>query len=503
MPLSVNAQFERYSGRSPRNSIHVLYIPSLAAYWSTERVEGLTTSTILLERPALAQQQVDLLEGTTSSGGIVCEVQNGGGRVEAALVRGLLQREAVLYEGFRGLPWDAYVARHTGLIYSSALRSDGTSWTLNISGRLSQIDREKLRPEDYGAELCTAAGTSRTWTVTCPSLREVTLTITATGEDAVYDSLTLEGNAFEIALCLLLSGGDSELAYNGLPVWAGAGLGESEVNVAAWEAAADLWQVFDVSFTYTDARNIRSFLESQICKVFGGYLHQSGDGKIGIKLPTIPSLADDIEELTDSEIVTQPVVVEDGSRLVSHVQFKLDWDGSDYQTVLPPMATTPWLLGDVRAERIHEIESQGLHTSSGGIVVARIIMATLFQRFGNNPRRVTCRVQSTKSLLESGDTVKITSRLYPNADFGRALGKNQPRLAEIVSIRPGAVEMDLEMLDLTAAGAGIAEGARAGTIAPTGQADYPSATDAERAYAYVADVTTGKLSTGAPGYLIG
>lgn len=510
MALDASANFDQLNTEI-QDTVYVLELPDLSpvVYLSTDRLDDLPGAIIAMEkRPQLPRQQVDLLEGKTSAGGVTIELVDVGGTITALLTDGLLQVLAVLKQGFPSLPYSQFLTRHTGRISGTSAGPGGNGYRVTLASRTSKLDIKILDPSIYAAEYCSGPGVSASWTSYHPTLDStVTLTITDTNADSIFDSATVSGPAFHMALCFLFSGGDAAGSdsqyFNAFPSWAGAALSDDEVHLSRWLSALSLWDMAAFTFTTTQAENLRGWLEKELMRVFGGYLTESGSGTVGCAIPTVPNPSALDGTLTPDDIADPPGWFEDGSLLITSVEFRMDWDGSKFGTMLPPIPSQRALSGRYPDLQPHLIESKCLTVLTGGLLVARIVTATLLRRFGVAPRRVTIPAHGRKGLLEAGDHCSIITELYPNADIPKALADPMyrpevPRYLEITSVQPGA-DLVLEAIDLTAGT--LNDGLHACIIMPNGSPSFASATSTQKANGgFLADAATGLMPDGTAGY---
>jgi hypothetical protein len=199
-------------------------------------------------------------------------------------------------------------------------------------------------------------------------------------------------------------------------------------------------------------------------------------------------------EITADHILPRSLRWSDPSdNYMSHVVFEFDDDG-DGPTTMITKASPQYLDGTYDEIREHQISSRGLQTTLGGAGVAEVVADALFARYGDPAPRVRFSTFFSRHLAEAGDVVTLTTSQMPDWD-GR--GETAERLLLCLSVKPGPQRVDFDCLDLTGA---LTAGERA-IIAPNGQANYTSATAAEKMYAYIASDATEELSNGDPAYV--
>lgn len=497
-----SASFERMNEQASQRPIYTLEIPSLSAYISSGRVDGLETARQLLSKaPAFPRYQVELLEGRTSQGSASLELVDGAGYFASLMSQTLTQRIAVLKQGFRRLPFDSFFTRYTGKIGSIDVSPGGMDYKLTIQPKAQKINSMVLDPAFYSAEECPTPGASLTWVSTYPTTSTTaTLTLTDSNNDSIFDKVTLTGSAFHIALCMLFSGGSasgSEAAYfNVWPAWAGAGLADDEVNIDKWLEALDNFHWAEYTYVSTQAEKLKDLLELEFMKVFNGYIPPTGDGAIGCYIPTIPSQTSAVASFTDRDIFQGPNVYEDDSLLITSVEFRYDWDGSRFLRKIGPLPSERALSGRYTDLKPHVIESKGLTSEGNGLLVARIVSESILKRFGVAPRRVVFSAFARKGLADAGDHASIQSKQFPNIDTPKPLSNRKykidtPRYIEITSIQPGS-EVQVEAIDLTASM--LNDGLHPCIITEDGAPVYADATATEKAEdGFLCDVATGLM----------
>lgn len=127
--------------------------------------------------------------------------------------------------------------------------------------------------------------------------------------------------------------------------------------------------------------------------------------------------------------------------------------------------------------------------STANATLASSNMSRKLARRRNAPLRIKFKLDP-KDEPQVGDLKNLNTARYTGAD-------GQPSTMQIrvikVDVQPGHLDIEAES---------TAFGKRYGFIAPNGYPNYTSATEAQRAYAFVATTATGKMSNGDPGYVI-
>lgn len=457
--------------------------------FSTEDVDGLSTSTYIDQRPGGATSQTNPLSGASDIGKMTLRLRDQEGAVtELRRQAAIVGQEAEVWQGYRGLPFfdsngdPNYLLILTGKVTGFKVSAQGLSYDLEVSDRFDQADFPVLAESAIGAEPGATSGDK--------SFDSGSLVLSDTDDDDVYDTVTLTGNPVDIALKMLLSGGGNGGGYDVWPVWAGAGLTIDEVDVAWCEAERAKILTVDMRFVLKGQQSAKAFVEEEVCKALGGYTLLSGLGKIRVHFPSSPISTADLALIDDTTLVSKPLPADSSDFHITHITFQLG-DAGDGPTILLRRASPQYLAGDYPGvERRHEIASRGLQPDLGGVSVADAVMDMLFARYGVPPPRVRLTTMFKEHhLVEAGDVVRLSSRFWTDWD-GR--GVEAERLLETLSVRPNVDRVEFDVIDLTGA---LTAGTRA-IISPNGQADWTAADATEKQFAYIADAATGEFSDG-------
>lgn len=477
-----------------QDTIYVLSLPTLGLYFSTAPVRGLSAAQALIQnRPALPASQFDPLGGSSTIGTMQLELLDQGGAITAirrsAQFRG---QEHEIFEGYRGLPWASYASVLRGRVRAFSRTSLATGYRLEAVDRWGAADIERFSLASMAAEPYTGA---------TKSFDGGSLVLEDSDGDLVYDRVTLTGNPVTLGLKMLLSGHPTDSTYNVWPAWAGAGLATTEVDVDWWEAERAKISVVPMQPIITDAINVRSYIAEQFARALGGYTTLSNAGQLRIHYPSSPSSTADLMLISDDHIIDIPQWVDSSDYYMSHVRFSLDYDGSDYGTVLPPRASPEYLEGEYDEERVHIIQSQGLRSALGGISIADTVTEALFRRYATPRARIRFSTLYNRHTAEAGDVIRCTASKVPDID-GR--GRGGERLFEVLQVRPSVNRVEFDCLDLTDA----LTGNRVAVIGPPEGApdelpDYDSATEDQKRYAFIAPDDTGVFADGRGAYAWG
>ena len=488
--ITVSDGYALRAASTIQDTIYILAIPSLSAYFSTGPVKGLTTTGQIVARPSLVPTQVSPLSATASAGSVSVDVLDVDGYVtglrRSAPMRG---QSATLYIGYRDLPWADYLAALPGRISGFDRDATGLSYRIEVADTLDRVDVPVFKEEDVAAE---------PWTGGDKSFDSGSLVIRDSDGDSVYDTVLVGGtvgaNPLDLLLKLLLSGGGNGGGYDVWPVWAGAGLTIDDVDVDWIEAERDNILTVNEQFIYRGEVSAKSFLEEDVCLPLGGYPLVSGTGKLRVQFVNSPGSLSPVLAVTSATILPRSLKWSDpADNYMSHVIFEFDDDGDGPQTTLK-RASPQFLAATYDEIREHPISSKGLQTALGGAGIADAVADALFSRYGDPAPRVKFSTFFSRHLAEAGDVISLVTDQMPDWD-GRGIGST--RLMLCLSVKAGPQKVDFDCLDLTAA---LTAGERA-IIAPNGQADWTAASDAEKVYAYIASDVTEEMSDGEPAYV--
>ncbi len=466
---------------------------SIPYYYSTAPVVGLSTVQNMAAWPKLPARKVTPLEGksTIGKGGVVL-LDLGASVSDLLSQHSMVDRPATLYFLLAGLHWRSRLTVYSGSV-SDVSRAGLAGFMFTLVDPLSRLAVDVFLPEALASE---PGSGDKVWT--CSATGGATLTLSDFDGDGVYDRITVQGHPMNIALCLMRSGAGDGGTFDAWPAWAGAGLSTQEVNESAWETARDnQWSLAEMKFTLEGKERVKRFIESEICKVLGGYMTISGSGKIGCRFFEAPRKVAVLQSFTDDSLLKPPAWSGNYGGGVTHISISLDHDGDDYQTELPLMVSAECLAGRARVLNRVDIRSRGLQTSLGGVSIARTVADSIFRRYQVAPPKVGFEVMLHKLAVEAGDVVRLRSITYPNIEGSQPLGVDKDRLLEVYSV--GVVKDRIKCAAIDVSGP-LQSTEQVAIIAPNGQAVWTSATPAEKDYAYLADPDTKKMSDGQSGY---
>lgn len=196
---------------------------------------------------------------------------------------------------------------------------------------------------------------------------------------------------------------------------------------------------------WIDARqNLKQWLEDQICAVTGAYLVVTNEGKISIKLVTEPEDDDSVETLDHdcitveeaSDPASRPEIEWDGNldRIYNKISIGYDWNPitGRYENYYEDEDE---ISISVFGERKLSLTARGIRTGLTGTATLLATMSSaLLLRYRNSAPLVSVNTFLTKSLVEIGDVVSLTSSLLPDR-FTHARGITD-ELFEVVQKEP-------------------------------------------------------------------
>jgi hypothetical protein len=169
-----------------------------------------------------------------------------------------------------------------------------------------------------------------------------------------------------------------------------------------------------------------------------------------------------------------------------------DWDkqSGDY-VELARVEDTAAIDADGLAEMV--VESKWLRTEHDGVTLAEARASRLALRTFRAPEELRCDTLFSQIDMGVGEEVQITQAQLPNLATG-ARGK-VTELYEIVSVDANYPEAESQATLLRS------YYNRPAFIAPNGQPNYTSATEAQRQFAYICN-SSGLMSNGDKGYVV-
>jgi hypothetical protein len=282
------------------------------------------------------------------------------------------------------------------------------------------------------------------------------------------------------------------------------GMPSGQLNTAGWATEADLW-LQKAEFTgcvlspRPAVKNLQELMRDGMHNLYWNERTQ----KVELKALAPPLPTDPIESINDNDISGlpgfDPRVNAHTTRVFIHYDLKTpledddkiqnyennfliineDAEGSDqYDGASPENIFSRWIISDVWA----------------------VALATRrLSRYLNGIPTITANLTHKDfALLNVGDFLNLTTRMYP-----KATGEPQTRAVQVVSIgqtTDGKFKTVMEDPDFLAGGV---IGGKYMVIAPAGQPDWDSASDAEKLYWYIGDAANNQLGVlNDPGFYI-
>jgi hypothetical protein len=450
-----------------------------------------TTSEALLGRPFLkvpqgVEQSIQPLEGQSSIGALELETTDGGGYMTALVSGGKLEgRKVTLRVGYPGMVSSDFATLATQEIESIQTLPGLTGFKLQCRD-LKRSAKEKVFTQ---------------------------------GDDgsAISDQhpRTLLANPMDVALMIF----QNELGLGQSPnqpesAWRLYDPGQWNSTLTANATLITpnpdvdvdqflfyrhgIFAGYLLDFSFTAPVEAKQFLEFEIFKALGGYLIVLADGRLSPRFFLPPYSFSGLFAFSDRNMTELPEV--DREPLINQVTYRLDYDGSQFQTELLFVDATSLQQFGLAGQQI--IESKGLRSLRAGVSLAGLTATRIFRRYaGINPvtgasagGAPTLAVTSQYMTLTAdvGDYVFASHPLLPNFETGRRGVYN--RIYEVVERQPQFSQgsMTYHLLDT-----GWASAKKLSQVAPQGTPAYTLASSSQRSqYMFVSNSATGGYSDG-------
>jgi hypothetical protein len=435
--IATNTNWDSRNAAAGKQPIYVMALSGQATVYSTcdlaaAGVTGvLPTCRAWLKTPQGAGQSVDVVNGTSTIGELMCEVIDQAGVLRTLIGTTTLEGATLtLSVGYPGIAYSEFVALQTYQVYKITPSGGYNSWC--FQARDKQLLAKKtiaVHPENGGY-----LSTDNPW--------------------------YLSGSAPEIVQAVTLFG---------------LGLSPSAIDVNAIHALeSPLEGLYSATrpylFAMTDSFGAKQFLETEIYKSSGLHAMVTNTGAISLRSFRAPAAgAVPVFAFTADNICGLPSI--DRLDVINEIIFRMDYDGSNYGTELFFLEsnslanfgrTTQWVM-----------ESQGLRTELGGQWYAQWVASRLFKRFaGTVGLRGGAPTAQIEAFLASapvwvGDYVSLSHPLMPNLLTG-ALGVTG-RVYEVISRDPdyASGRMKFTLLDTGLTGGSAAfQWGGAGVVRP-------------------------------------
>lgn len=245
----------------------------------------------------------------------------------------------------------------------------------------------------------------------------------------------------------------------------------------------------------------KQFLEFEIFHPLGGYAVILADGRMSPRFFVPPYSLAGLASLSDRNVTALPGVKP--SSLINQVTFRMDYDGSQFQTELLFLSDPSLQQFGLAGENI--IESKGMKLVHGGASLANITANRIFQRYGGMnpvtgvPRGGAPILSVTSQFMnlttQAGDFVYFSHPLLPNLETGTRGIYN--RIMEVVDKQPNYTRGNIayQLLDTGWIGDKVLT-----RIAPQGTPVWNEASNSQReAYMFLSAESTQAYSDGTPG----
>jgi len=254
-------------------------------------------------------------------------------------------------------------------------------------------------------------------------------------------------------------------------------------------------------FEFKQPVEAKQFLEFEIFHPLGGYAVILADGRMSPRFFVPPYSFAGLASLNERNITALPGVKP--NPLVNQVTFRMDYDGSKFQTELLFLCDPSLQQFGLAGEDI--IESKGLKLERGGASLASITANRIFECYGGinavtgSPRGGAATISVTSQFMnltiEAGDYVHFSHPLLPNLETGTKGIYN--RIMEVVDKQPNYTQgnMAYQLLDTGWMGSKVLS-----RIAPQGTPAWSAASSTERErYMFLSQESTRTYSDGTPG----
>lgn len=468
-----------------------------AWFWLTSMLKDAPPSPFLLG-PALlkiprgVQQRIRQLDGQGSIGALEVEAIDGSGTLTALVSGGKLEgRKVSLRVGYPGMDSADFVTVATQQIETIKALPDLSGFTLECVDLKRSAKSKVFLAGDDGS----------------PISREHPRTVIANPMDA---ALMVFQNELGLGQVPGAAASDWKL-YD--PAQWDLGLTFNPtlispnpyVDVDGFLAYRnDIFAGYVFEFVFQAPVEAKQFLEFELFKALGGYMIVLTDGRISPRFFVPPYLFDNFFSLNERNMTALPGT--DRNPIVNQVTYRMDYDGSKFQTELL-FAHAPSLQQyGLAGEDI--IESKGMRSARGGVSLAGLTATRIFRRYsGIDPVSqlpkggaldLTVVSHFMTLTVEIGDFVFASHSLLPDFGIGRRGVFN--RLFEVVEKQPNFAEgtMNYRLLD-----AGWISAKKLSRLAPQGTPAFTAASSAQQArYMFISADATQEYSDGAPGKTI-
>ena len=254
-------------------------------------------------------------------------------------------------------------------------------------------------------------------------------------------------------------------------------------------------------FIFTNPVEAKQFLEFEVFHSLGGYAVILADGRMSPRFFVPPYSFAGLAALNERNMTALPGVKP--NPIINQVTFRMDYDGSKFQTELLFLSDPSLQQFGLAGENI--IESKGMKLEHGGASLASITANRIFQRYGGmnpvtgSPRggapTISVTSQFMNLTIEVGDFVYFSHPLLPNLETGTRGIYN--RIMEVIDKQPNYTQgnMAYQLLDTGWMGSKALS-----LIAPQGTPAWSLASNAQHErYMFLSQEATQTYSDGTAG----
>jgi spore germination protein YaaH len=255
-----------------------------------------------------------------------------------------------------------------------------------------------------------------------------------------------------------------------------------------------IFEAYHMEFSITGAEEGKGWVEKEIYKALGGYSMVDAQGRISPRFWLAPPLGgvSPVFTFTDRNLVQIPAAAR--ASIINQLTFRLDYDGSTFQTELFFFSGDSISTFDLQGAQI--VESKGLRAARQGFLHAGLLASKLFRRYGSLVPWWSIKAFHAATAVEVGDLVELTHPLALDP-VSNARGISGV-LCEVLEKQPdyAGASVSFKLLDVR-----YLAGKKSYQIAADGAVpDWTSASAAQKAtYMFSSSDSTGLYSDGATG----
>ena len=320
--------------------------------------------------------------------------------------------------------------------------------------------------------------------------------------------VVLDGNPLTIYLRLLMSvnGDGTNGPYDVYGSGIGAAIPQSYVDVKGIEFQRDAYlPVGRMTFYINKPTDVKKFTEDEIFMVINGYPVILWDGRLSVKIYTVPFPTLVASSFSDSNIVTNPMFtlgLQSNQSFFNEVDISYDYDPIQDSFKNEALVVNSDSYVATQEEAVLTIQSKGLRSGNlfGADKYIRKYAANIFKRYSKGAPNIQAEVHYSQHLLSVGDFVQVSSAGLPDyATRGRG---GNGFICEIINKTMNWTKGTVQYQMLAT---GINVSNKYWIIGPAGAPNYLSASAAQRQYGYIGKKLSdlvGVQSDGSPGTYI-